>query len=398
MPDMDASPIRVLLVEDSEVDYLLVRRLFSKIETHQFKLDRVATCQAALELMARDQHDIYLVDYRLGKEDGLRFLQEAVARGCRAPVILLTGYSGYDVDVKAMQLGAADFLAKSELTAPLLERSVRYAIQHKDVEEALRVSRERLRALSSRQRSAVEQERQRVAREIHDALGHDLSVVQLGLTWLAKRLSRMPGPKPQPMILEKIRSMSAIIDSTVQSVRKITTELRPGVLDTLGLTAAIEWQAQEFEKQTGIICEWSLPAEPLGVDENQSTALFRILQECLTNVARHAHATKVGIRLKADAHFLCLEVEDNGSGIDESEIADPQSLGLLGMRERAIALRGEVRFLGVRGKGTSVIARVPLMTGGIHQRTTSVRRTDYKKQHLAGRNETQNTAEEGPRA
>ena len=114
-------------------------------------------------------------------------------------------------------------------------------------------------------------------------------------------------------------------------------------------------------------------------------------------MARHAHATKVVIRLKADAHFLCLEVEDNGNGIDESEIADPQSLGLLGMRERAIALRGEVRFLGVRGKGTSVIARVPLMTGGI-QRTTSARRTDYKKQHLAGRNETQNTAEEGPRA
>src|SRR6266851_531852 len=284
---MDTSPVRVLLVEDSEVDYLLVRRLFSKIETyqfskietHQFKLDWVATCQAALELMTRDQHDIYLVDYRLGKDDGLRFLQEAVAKGCRAPVILLTGQGGYDVDVKAMQLGAADFLAKNELTAPLLERSVRYAIRHKEVEEALRVSRERLRALSARQRSALEQERQRVAREIHDALGHDLSVVQLGLTWLAKRLSRMPGPKPQPMILEKIRALSAIIDSTVQSVRKITTELRPGVLDTLGLTAAIEWQAQEFEKQTGIICEWSPPAEPLRVDENQSTSLFRILQE-----------------------------------------------------------------------------------------------------------------------
>jgi signal transduction histidine kinase len=243
----------------------------------------------------------------------------------------------------------------------------------------------------------VEQERQRVAREIHDALGHDLSVVQLGLRWLAKRLSRVPRPKPQPMIPEKIRSMSAIVDSAIQSVRKIATELRPGVLDTLGLSAAIEWQAQEFEKQTGIICESSLPAEPLGVDENQSTALFRILQECLTNVARHAHATKVGIRLEADARFLCLEVEDNGIGIGESEIGDPQSLGLLGMRERAIALRGEVRFLGVRGKGTTVIARVPLRPGSI-RRTKSARPTDCKAQDLPGRNEAQNTEQEGPRA
>src|SRR5438128_2371413 len=103
---MDTSPIRVLLVEDNEIDYLIVRRLFSKIETRQFNLDWVATCQAALDLMEGDRHDVYLVDYRLGKEDGLNLLQEAVAKGCHAPVILLTGQGGYEVDVKGMQLGA----------------------------------------------------------------------------------------------------------------------------------------------------------------------------------------------------------------------------------------------------------------------------------------------------
>ena len=393
----DEKPIRVLLIEDSEDDYLLVRRLLSKIETRQFNLDWVRTCQAALDLMERDWHDIYLVDYRLGKEDGLTLLQEAVARGCRAPLILLTGYGGYDVDVKAMQSGAADFLAKNELTPPLLERTVRYAIQHKEAEESLRLSGQRLRALSARQRSVVEQERQRVAREMHDALGHNLTVVRLGLTWLLKRFSRLEELAPEAQIVDKIESLSAIIDSTIQSVRKLTTELRPGVLDTSGLIAAIEWQAQEFEKQTGIICESALPAELLTLDENQSTALYRILQECLTNVARHADATKVSIRLKVDGVALCLEVVDNGKGIGEDEIVDPRSFGLLGMRERAIALGGEVQFPVVRGKGTSVIVQVPL-TPGSTQQFRLARRTAYEAPNLSGRDGAQGDAPKGLRA
>src|SRR5438094_7479156 len=149
----DEKLIRVLLIEDSEDDYLLVRRLLSKIETRQFNLDWVRTCQAALDLMERDWHDIYLVDYRLGKEDGLTLLQEAVARGCRAPLILLTGYGGYDVDVKAMQSGAADFLAKNELTLPLLESTVRYAVQPKEAEVLIRLACTRHRAIRASQRS-----------------------------------------------------------------------------------------------------------------------------------------------------------------------------------------------------------------------------------------------------
>ena len=156
-------------------------------------------------------------------------------------------------------------------TPPLLERTVRYAIQHKEAEESLRLSSQRLRALSARQRSVVEQERQRVAREMHDALGHNLTVVRLGLTWLLKRFSRLAELAPEAQIADKIESLSAVIDSTIQSVRKLTTELRPGVLDTSGLIAAIEWQAQEFEKQTGIMCESALPAES---NEQMSPAML----------------------------------------------------------------------------------------------------------------------------
>ena len=197
--------------------------------------------------------------------------------------------------------------------------------------------------------------------------------------------------------MDKIASLSALIDSTIQSVRKLTTELRPGVLDTSGLIAAIEWQAQEFEKQTGIMCESALPAELLTLDENQSTALYRILQECLTNVARHADATKVSIRLKVDGVALCLEVVDNGKGIGEDEIVDPRSFGLLGMRERAIALGGEVQFPVVRGKGTSVIVQVPLTPGGIQQLRLA-RRTAYEAPNLSGRDGAQGDAPKGLRA
>jgi signal transduction histidine kinase len=154
--------------------------------------------------------------------------------------------------------------------------------------------------------------------------------------------------------------MSRLIDSTIQSVRRIATELRPGVLDDLGLMAAIEWQAQEFQTRTGIRCQVTLPVEDVTLDAASSTAIFRIFQEILTNVARHGSATSVSVSLKEQAGNLVLEAQDNGKGIAESEISSPKSLGLLGMRERALPFGGEVKIRGTPGKGTTVTVRIPL--------------------------------------
>jgi signal transduction histidine kinase len=153
--------------------------------------------------------------------------------------------------------------------------------------------------------------------------------------------------------------MAAHIDKTIQAVRRIATELRPGVLDTAGLLAALEWQANRFQTQTGIVCEVKAEMIETLWDQELNTAFFRIFQEALTNVIRHANATKVEVRLAETGGQVVLEVKDNGRGISEAEIHNTKSIGLLGIRERAALLGGTLRIEGGRGKGTTLTARIP---------------------------------------
>jgi PAS domain S-box-containing protein len=229
----------------------------------------------------------------------------------------------------------------------------------KQAQEELESSHERLRALAAHLQAAREEERTRVAREIHDELGQALTGIKMDLAWLRKKL-----PKEHDALREKTESMLGLMDQTIQSVRRISTELRPGVLDDLGLTAAIEWQIHEFQKRTGIKCQLAARLEDIGLDRPRSTALFRIFQETLTNIARHAHATKVSIKLEQNNGDVSLHVQDNGNGIPKSKLSDPRSLGILGMRERALLLGGEVFIQGTRGKGTKVTARIPIDAHG----------------------------------
>ncbi len=221
--------------------------------------------------------------------------------------------------------------------------------------ENLRSSRERLRALAAYLLSARENERSLIAREIHDELGSMLTGLKIDLSWLAGRL-----PADQMPMLKKTRAMLKLVGSIIQSVRRISTELRPGMLDDLGLVAAIEWQTQEFQARTGISCQFTSNLGDRKLDRELATAVFRIFQETLTNVARHAKATRVNIILRPKAHSLILTVRDNGKGITEREIADRKSLGILGMGERALLLGGEVAIMGLPGKGTTVTVEVPL--------------------------------------
>jgi len=231
--------------------------------------------------------------------------------------------------------------------------------ERRQVEEQLRSSREQLRNLAAYIQSVREEERTKIAREIHDELGQALTGLKMNLSWLDKKLSEAGDVVPRSL-LEEITSMSKLVDTTIQTVREISTELRPGVLDDLGLTAAIEWQLQEFQTRTGIRCNFTSSPENITLDQDRSTAIFRIFQETLINVARHANATRVDISLKEEADNLILEVRDNGKGITESGISNSKSLGLLGMRERALFLGGEVKISGTPGKGTTITVRVPL--------------------------------------
>jgi PAS domain S-box-containing protein len=225
----------------------------------------------------------------------------------------------------------------------------------KESEAELLASREQLRVLAAHLESVREEERTRIAREIHDELGQLLTGLKLDLAWLATRL-----PMTQDYMREKIRTMSGLVDDTIKSVRRIATELRPGILDDLGLTAAIEWQTQEFQTRTGIRCEFVAERGNGIEDADKRTALFRILQETLTNVARHAHATEVVVSLQQDEDHYELCVKDNGRGITDAEMVGRKSLGLLGIQERARLLGGDVRIIGRPGTGTTITVRVPV--------------------------------------
>jgi PAS domain S-box-containing protein len=232
----------------------------------------------------------------------------------------------------------------------------------KRVETELRRSREALRALTGRLESVREDERSRIAREIHDELGQVLTGLKFDLSHVASRTT----DDGQVEYVELVRSMITTVDDAIDSVRRIATELRPGVLDDLGLEAAIEWQAREFETRTGIRCRFCSSLDETEVRGDLATVVFRILQETLTNVARHSGATKVEVTLETDAESrdLVLTVSDDGRGITTDELEDRRSLGLLGMRERALMLQGKLSIVGDPGRGTTVSLAVPIDAPG----------------------------------
>jgi PAS domain S-box-containing protein len=211
-----------------------------------------------------------------------------------------------------------------------------------------------LRALAARLQSVREEERTKVAREIHDELGQALTAIKIDLSSLIHELL---GDNEQQS--NRARSTLRLVDETIQSVRRISTELRPGILDDLGLVAAVEWAAEEFQARTGTICRLDLPEDEVAIDPETATALFRIFQETLTNVARHADASEVQVRLAQEDGDLTLGVHDNGKGIAEDKLSDRDSLGILGMRERALLLGGELAIITAPEKGTTVSVRVP---------------------------------------
>ncbi len=230
----------------------------------------------------------------------------------------------------------------------------------KQAEQALKDSREQLRNLSAHLQSVREKERMFIAREIHDELGQVLTALKMDLVWLKNRL-----PGDQVPLHDKMRSMVELVDKTGETVQRISAELRPGLLDDLGLAAAIEWQTEEFQKRTGIPCEISLEPEDFFAEQDISTAIFRIFQETLTNIARHAYASRISVMLHDKDKEITLEVKDNGRGISEEQVFHPQSLGILGIRERVNLLSGSVSIIGSPDRGTTVTVRIPYDKGGV---------------------------------
>jgi two-component system sensor histidine kinase UhpB len=220
-------------------------------------------------------------------------------------------------------------------------------------EQQLKTSREQLRNLAAHLEEARESERKALAREMHDELGQILSALKIDVFMLDMDVERSCVP-----LAEKKKPMLELIERAISTVQEISSKLRPGLIEHLGLTAAIEWEVKEFEKRSGIQCELSLPDEDMKIDENRDIALYRISQEALTNILRHSGATRVQMELRRESDSLFLTIRDNGKGISKTQIEDPNSFGLTGMRERVIQWDGQLNIEGSNGKGTTITAMI----------------------------------------
>jgi signal transduction histidine kinase len=326
------------------------------------------------ELYRKNRYSLILLDLEMPGLDGFQVLEgvKAVETDGYLPVLVITAQPEHML--RALKAGARDFISRpfdlaealvrvhNMLEVRLLHLEAKRRTEEAEArgEEAIRASHEQLRALAARIQAAREEERAHAAREIHDVLAQELTCLKMEVAWLSRRLAEPIGTWKQNVLQEKVGAIMDLTDKASQSVRRIAADLRPVVLDSLGLCAAIEWVAADFQKRTEICCEARVPGQGLAMDRDRSTALFRILQESLTNVARHAGATKVDIHLWREADEVILTVRDNGHGVQPSELKDPHSIGLLGMRERASMLEGRCAIRAQAGGGTTVEVRLPI--------------------------------------
>jgi signal transduction histidine kinase len=352
--------VHILMLEDDAADAELTKYALRKGGLN-FSVDRVETRDEYERELEHNPPSLILSDYSLPGFNGHDALELALRRCPETPFIFVTGTMGEEVAIETLKSGATDYVLKTRLSRlmPAVTRALREAearAQHRRAAEQLKESHAQLRALSEYLQTVREEERTRIAREVHDELGQALTSCKLDLSWIASKL-----PRDFRSLSEKARRLMAQIDATIHTVRRISSELRPGVLDHLGLVAALEWQANDFQNRSGIKCEVQASVQDSSLDQNLSTTLFRIFQETLTNVIRHAGATHVRVRLAEAGGRVSLDVRDNGRGISRSEIHNSRSMGLLGMRERAALLGGDFKIGRVNnGPGTRVNVSIPL--------------------------------------
>ena len=289
-----------------------------------------------------------------GESSEMERLMRSTSKGAFVHEAVMLTAAGRELPVE-VNVSAVRDEVHGQLGTVLVFRDI---TERKRFEVELKRSQGELRLLAGHLEGAREAERARIAREVHDEFGQLLTGFKYDLSWMEKKLSAKP-ETPRAQLLEKVRGMGELLNGMVQSVRRIAAELRPGVLDDLGLAAAVEWQTREFQQRTNIKAQVGAALADREPRREVATALFRILQEALTNVARHAKAANVRVSLREESACFVLEVIDDGCGITEAELGKASAFGLLGMRERVMPLRGRCEIHGAPGQGTTVWVSVP---------------------------------------
>ncbi len=336
--------ISILILDDDEDDVVLTRALLAEIDGAQFHTDWIFDDESALDAILEGKHDLYLVDYRFGTGDGLELIGVAVRRGCKAPLILMTGQGDRSIDIRAMTAGATDYLNKAELTAALIDRSIRYALERKRVESEL--AEMRLRIADS-----AEAERSHLALELHDGPLQELIGARLQLGTAARQFSDDKS--------EEIAEVVGMIVNVIDELREICGFLRPPALAPFGLQSAIHSHAKKFAtSHPEIKLILDVTDDGLTLPETVRFALFRVYQHALSNVVRHAAATEVRVEFALDDKTVRLEISDNGAGFEMPKhpvlLARQGHFGLLGAFERADSIGGRIEILSTDDSGTTL--------------------------------------------
>lgn len=344
-------PLRVLIVEDSEKDaVLLLRELRKAGYSPVYTL--VDSAGAMLSALEQDW-DIVLADYVLPGFGGLDALKLAQQNKAVLPFIMISGQIGEDMAAEAMRAGAHDYIMKGNLKrlGPAIERELAEAENHRrrrQAEEELKRSEAELRALANRLVQIQEEERRNLARELHDEIGQEMTLLKL-------LLFRMQRSGDGAALAEA----QEIVSRLLGQVRDLSHSLRPGTLDDLGLVPTLEWYLPDFARKSGIEISFDYTGQEEGLTPEVKTTAYRIIQEALTNVVRHAAASQVTVSLAINERSLALKVCDNGVGFDPALVSHKSS-GLRGIRERACYFGGSLSLESSPGCGTSLLAELTL--------------------------------------
>jgi signal transduction histidine kinase len=354
LPAAAARRLRVLHLEDSELDHELALAHLARggLRAEVRRIDSEAEFLEALDL----EWDAIISDYNLPGFSGLVALDLLKARGVDVPFILVSGEIGEDTAVEAMRNGASDYLLKNNLArlVPALLHAVeatetRHARVRADRE--LDASKQRLRELAQHLQTSIELERSAIAREIHDDVGGSLTALKFDLAWIARHSDSQE-------VVARVNSALETVTLAIDSSKRIMHNLRPAILEQ-GLVAALQWLATRFERRTGIDCAIRMPVNPPELPAGVPLVAYRTAQEALTNITKHAHASRVALDLSLAGGVLSLEISDNGRGLGADDLAKARSFGIRGLHERAGTVGGWVE-LSSSAAGTSMILSVPL--------------------------------------
>lgn len=344
----------ILIADDEPTNLMALRETLVDLKQNIIEVD---SGEAALREVLKHQFAVILLDIRMPGMDGFETAKLIRERKLsqQTPILFLTGvYEDVSSIFRGYALGAVDYLLKP-IVPEILRSKISVFVDLYNKTRELNRQAEALSALSAHLETVREDEKMRLARELHDEIGSHLTAVKLDLSWVHEQMKKQPG-----VLRDKIGDCIKLVQSAVQSQRRIINDLRPSIIDDFGIGAAIQWQAREFSSRTKIHCDVILYDDEARLDPAQSVAVYRVLQEALTNIARHANATEVHLSLSRDDDVVAMEIRDNGIGITVDDQSKIGSHGIQGMMERVRQLGGSITIAGKHGKGTAIEIQLPV--------------------------------------